>query len=392
MELVQLKDIGKILSGSTPSRKNKEYFKGNINWFTPKDLSKIEGKYLYEAPEKITEGGYNSCSTNLLPANSLLFTSRAPIGHIAINKNTCCTNQGFKSIIPDESKINIDFLYYAISRYTPEIKNLGRGATFAELSKSDFEKVQIPLPPLKTQQRIAEILDNAAALRDKTAQLLTEYDLLAQSIFLDMFGDPVSNPKGWETEKLKDICGVGSSRRVFVDELVESGIPFYRGKEIGALSSGKSINPDLFITQEHYNNLAQATGVPQIGDLLMPSICPDGRIYRVSNDTPFYFKDGRVLWIKVDQLKVNSYYLIFFLRELFRTNYSNIASGTTFAELKIVALKKIKTLLAPIELQNQFAEKIGLIEQQKALAKQELKEAEDLFNCLLQKAFKGELV
>ncbi len=391
MELVQLKEIGKILNGSTPSRTNEEYFTGNINWFTPKDLSKIEGKYLYEAPEKITKEAYKSCSTNMLPANSLLFTSRAPIGHIAINKIECCTNQGFKSIIPNASKINIDYLYYVISFLTPQIKNLGRGATFKELSKSDFEKVKIPLPPLATQKRIAQILDDAAALRDKTAQLLKEYDALAQSIFLEMFGDPVTNPKGWEKKFLNDICGVGSSRRVFVKDLVQKGIPFYRGKEIGELSTGKSIKPDLFITQEHFNSLAKATGVPEIGDLLMPSICPDGRILRVDNNDPFYFKDGRVLWIKVNQSKINSYYLIFFLRELFRTSYSNIASGTTFAELKIVSLKKINTLLPPIDLQNQFAEKIALIEQQKEIAKQELKESEDLFNCLLQKAFKGEI-
>lgn len=263
---------------------------------------------------------------------------------------------------------------------------------------SKFSNKEIPIPKVdiqnkntKTQQRIAAILDDAAALRDKTAQLLTEYDLLAQSIFLEMFGDPVINPKEWKNEKLNDLCGVGSSRRVFVNELVESGIPFYRGKEIGAFSTGEIVNPELFITQEHYDSLAEATGVPQIGDLLLPSICPDGRIYQVQDNKPFYFKDGRVLWIKVNQSNVNSYYLIFFLRELFRTSYHNIASGTTFAELKIVALKKIKTLTPPIELQNQFAEKVALIEQQKALAKQELQESEDLFNCLLQKAFKGEL-
>jgi type I restriction enzyme S subunit len=144
--------------------------------------------------------------------------------------------------------------------------------------------------------------------------------------------------------------------------------------------------------KEHYENLKKETGVPKIGDLLMPSICPDGRILRVNNNDPFYFKDGRVLWIKIDHLKINSFYLKTFLKELFYKNYSKIASGTTFAELKIVALKKIKFLEPPLSLQNEYAEKITLIEKQKELAKQELKESEDLFNCLLQKAFKGELV
>ena len=297
-------------------------------------------------------------------------------------------------IIRPNEKVDSSYLSHMIN--TPfirsEIERQSTGTTRKRITRKRLGNLEIPLPPLENQKRIANILDDAAALRDKTQQLLSEYDQLAQSIFLEMFGDPVLNPKEWELKKLNDLCGIGSSRRVFVDELVESGIPFYRGKEIGAMSTGESINADLFITQDHYNNLADATGVPKIGDLLMPSICPDGRILRVSDNEPFYFKDGRVLWIKVNQSKVNSYYLIFFLRELFRTSYHNIASGTTFAELKIVALKKIKTLIPPIELQNQFANKIDLIEQQKELAKKELKESEDLFNCLLQKAFKGELV
>lgn len=254
-----------------------------------------------------------------------------------------------------------------------------------------ISKIKIPLPPLSTQKRIAEILDNAAALRDKTKQLLTEYDQLAQSIFLDMFGDPVTNPKGWETKVLGKTCGVGSSKRVFKSELVEKGIAFYRGTEISKLSEGINIQPTLFITEDHYEELKEHTGIPKIGDLLMPSICPDGRIFKVKSDSPFYFKDGRVLWIKINQSSVNSEYLRNFLRTLFATNYGNIASGTTFAELKIIALKKIKYLSPPISLQNQFAERIALIEQQKDLAKQELQESEDLFQALLQKAFKGEL-
>lgn len=297
-------------------------------------------------------------------------------------------------ILRPNKKNDTSFLSFMINSpfNRSEIERQSTGTTRKRITRKRLGNLEIPLPKLKTQQRIASLLEDTAALRDKTAQLLKEYDLLAQSIFMDMFGDPVVNSKGWEVEKLNDLCGVGSSRRVFVDELVESGIPFYRGKEVGAMSTGESIKPKLFITKDHYDNLVNATGVPKIGDLLMPSICPDGRILRVSNNEPFYFKDGRVLWIKVDQSKVNSYFLIFFLRTLFSTNYSNIASGTTFAELKIVALKKIKTIVPPIDIQNQFAQKIALIDQQKELAKQELQESEDLFNCLLQKAFKGELI
>jgi type I restriction enzyme, S subunit len=301
-------------------------------------------------------------------------------------------NQRVCKITPKKGKIIKDIIKFLIPKSLKEIEDRTPFVTVKHLSVKKIKEIELPSLSINDQKHIAEILDNAAALRDKTQKLLEEYDQLAQSIFLDMFGDPVTNPKDWKTERLSNICGVGSSRRVFVKDLVKQGIPFYRGKEIGELSTGRPIEAELFITQEHYENLAEATGVPKVGDLLMPSICPDGRILRVSDESPFYFKDGRVLWIKVNNSYVNGFYLQFLLKALFITNYSNIASGTTFAELKIVALKKLEVLMPPINLQNQFADKISLIEKQTELAKQELKESEDLFQALLQKAFKGKLV
>jgi type I restriction enzyme S subunit len=221
--------------------------------------------------------------------------------------------------------------------------------------------------------------------------LIEKYDELAQSLFLEMFGDPVTNPKEWKEIKLGDICGVGSSKRVFVDDLVEDGIPFYRGTEIGKLGEGKTITPTLFITKEHYKKLKQQRGIPKMGDLLMPSICPDGRIWVVDSDKEFYFKDGRVLWVEVDSKKMNSIYLRYHLKGSFFANYNNIASGTTFAELKIVALKTMNVLYPEMMLQNQFAERIQAIEKQKTKSQTSLAKAEELFQSLLQKAFKGEL-
>ena len=206
-----------------------------------------------------------------------------------------------------------------------------------------------------------------------------------------MFGDPVKNEKGWEMKYLGDLCDVGSSRRVFVDELVEIGIPFYRGTEIGQMSLEDNITPTLFITEEHYEKLKKETGVPKIGDLLMPSICPDGRIFEVTNDKPFYFKDGRVLWIKVNNEIINSVYLKKHLKAIFAIDYGKIASGTTFAELKIFALKKINLHYPPLNLQNQFAERVAVIEAQKQQAQLALAKSETLFQSLLQRAFKGEL-
>ena len=124
-----------IVNGSTPSRNKPEFWGGDIDWFTPKDLSGLDTKYVKEAPEKITAKGYKSCSTTLVPSGSLLYTSRAPIGHLAINLKEVCTNQGFKTLVPKEG-VHIEYLYYVLKKFTPNLQALGNGATFKELSKA----------------------------------------------------------------------------------------------------------------------------------------------------------------------------------------------------------------------------------------------------------------
>ena len=286
------------------------------------------------------------------------------------------------------------YLAYALKSETFQRKLTkgAKGVAQKGIYLKEIRNLKIPLPPLDQQKKIAAILDAADTCRQKTKALIEKYEELTQSLFLDMFGDPVTNSKGWEEIKLGNICGVGSSKRVFVNELVEDGIPFYRGTEVGKLGEGKSIIPKLFITKEHYERLKEHRGIPKKGDLLMPSICPDGRIWVVDDDKEFYFKDGRVLWVEVDSRKINSIYLRYHMKGSFFANYNNIASGTTFAELKIVALKKMNIFYPDLNLQNQFAEKVQAIEAQKEQAQASLAGAEDLFNSLLQRAFKGELV
>lgn len=305
-----------------------------------------------------------------------------------------CNN--FTSVIRGKSNIDKRYLFWFLfnnhlTQNTLRYQNKTTGIINLQLERY-IDDLQIPLPPLPIQRRIAEILDAADALKRKDQQLLKKYDELAQAIFMDMFGDPVKNEKGWEVKKLGDCCVVGSSVRVFVDELVSYGIPFLRGQEIGAMSNGEKINPTLFITKEHYNILSTQSGVPKIGDLLMPSICPDGRIFQVEDNAPFYFKDGRVLWIKTNEQYFISTFLKFVLKEKFLRNYSNIASGSTFAELKIFALKDLELPIPPISLQIEFAKLINVVVNQRDSSRCAEKLGESLFNTLLQKAFKGELI
>lgn len=349
--------------------------------------------FLFIPHQKVKEKQFLKFGDILIAASS---GSISIVGKAAmVERDMNATFGAFCKVLrPNNKKVDFGYFkhFFETSYYKRTIKSLAEGANINNLKTEHFDELEIPLPPLEQQKKIAAILDAADTYRQKTKALIAKYDELTQSLFLDMFGDPVKNEKGWNEYKLEEICGVGSSKRVFVEELTDKGIPFYRGTEVAQLGAEQPINPSLFITEKHFEELISHTGKPQIGDLLMPSICPDGRIYRVLNDTPFYFKDGRVLWIKVNHEKINSIYLRYFLKFIFKSNYHNIASGTTFAELKIIALKNLKIQLPNLSLQNEYSQRIELINIQKAQTQASLEKAEELFNSLLQRAFKGELV
>lgn len=182
-------DVCDIVSGATPKTGEAKFWGGNILWTTPKDLSDLESPYLDEPPRTITDEGLESCAASLLPKNSVLLSSRAPIGLVAINTRPMATNQGFKSLIPDKRRIDSGFLYHWLKANIDYLQSLGNGATFKEISKSVVERIQIPLPPLDEQRRIAAILDKADALRRMRKRASYLLDGLTQSIFLGMFGD-----------------------------------------------------------------------------------------------------------------------------------------------------------------------------------------------------------
>ena len=296
----------------------------------------------------------------------------------------CWVNNHAHVLKPKEG-LDVDYLCYSLMFY--DVTGLVNGATRQKLTQADMRKMGIPLPPLDEQRKIAAVLDKVSDLIAKRRQQLDKLDTLVKARFVEMFGDCLTNPKDWRTKCLEDIAEVGSSKRVFVDELQEEGIPFYRGTEVGALAEGKQITPELFITEQHYAELCKATGAPQSGDLLMPSICPDGRIWVVNTNEPFYFKDGRVLWVHSIDSSYNSIFLLYTLKDRIMTDYSSIASGTTFAELKIFALKKCRIFDVPLEQQNQFAAFIEQIDKSKLAVIQSLEKLETLKKTLMQQYF-----
>ena len=156
----KLGDIGTIVGGATPSTKNGLNYDGDISWITPKDLANHSGRYISRGERMISQKGFDSCSCRMLPRNSILFSSRAPIGYVAIANNELCTNQGFKSIIPNDNIIDSLFLYYLLVYYRPAIENMGSGTTFQEVSGSVMKNIEVNIPGIDDQKEIASILSS----------------------------------------------------------------------------------------------------------------------------------------------------------------------------------------------------------------------------------------
>ncbi len=183
-----LKDLGKIVGGATPSTNNPKNYGNKIAWITPKDLSTLQGRYIKKGSRSISRLGFKSCSCVLLPKHAILFSSRAPIGYVAIAKKRLCTNQGFKSIIPNK-KIYFEFLYYLLKYHKDNISNIGGGTTFKEVSGATLGLFKVKIPPTYyEQQKIAHtlsILDQKIENNHKINELLHKIlELLYEQYFV----------------------------------------------------------------------------------------------------------------------------------------------------------------------------------------------------------------
>ncbi len=151
----RLKHIGEVVGGGTPKTTVSEYWNGEIPWLTPADFSGYEDMYISAGSRTITEIGLQSSSAQMLPTNSILYSSRAPIGYIAINSNPVSTNQGFKSLVPFDIAMT-QYLYYCLKARTDDIVRRATGTTFKEISGTEMAETIIPLPPINEQKRIFE--------------------------------------------------------------------------------------------------------------------------------------------------------------------------------------------------------------------------------------------
>lgn len=185
-----LDELGEIVGGGTPSTKEDEFFNGDIPWITPKDLSNFSERYISKGDRSITSQALKSSSARIIPENSVLFTTRAPIGYIAISQVELCTNQGFKNFVPNQNLIQPLFSYYLLKYNVEQIRKLGIGSTFPEVSGGVFRKIKVRIPVDKYEQlKISNILgkiDDKIELNNKINKTLEE---IAQAIFKNWFVD-----------------------------------------------------------------------------------------------------------------------------------------------------------------------------------------------------------
>ena len=304
-----------------------------------------------------------------------------------------------KLIFHKKDEVDVRFLQYSLNRKSVRryYTQFAGGGLQLNVGKKEILSVKIPLPPLPQQLKIANILDAADALRQNDKALIAKYDELTQALFLDMFGDPVSNPKGWEIKTIEQIVksGKGSIKRgpfggaLKKEIFVEDGYLVY--EQFHALNNDFS-RSRYFIDQNKFNELKGFEVQP--GDIIIS--CSGvylGKLAVIPQNARKGIINQALLKVTLDESKMtNDFFVFLFSHKNFREKYFDANRGAGIPNFPPMSeFKKFPFISPPMELQNQFTERVAVILEQKAIAQKSLEKSEELFNSLLQKAFKGEI-
>jgi type I restriction enzyme S subunit len=374
--LVELIDVCELVAGQSPPSSTYNNDENGVPFFQGKaDFGQLYPtvRMWCSEPKKIS-----------LPGD-ILMSVRAPVGSTNINNVMACIGRGL-SAIRCSSKIEQRFLLHYLRFNEPKIADMGTGSTFKAITQKELRSIKIPLPPLAEQQKIAEILDAADSLRQKDQQLVNHYTTLSQSLFLEMFGDPVTNPMGWEKPKLGSLIKIerGGSPRP-ISEFLGGSYPWIK---IGDATKGNDIY--LEKTKEHIirEGLAKTRLLPA-GSIIFANCGVSLGFARIITFEGC-IHDGWLSFSEIDENVLNKIFILKVLNSI--TEYfRNTAPDGTQPNLNTSIMKGFEFMCPPISLQNQFVERIQAIEAQKQQAEASLEKSNDLFNSLLQRAFNGEL-
>jgi len=381
---MKLKDVTTIISGGTPSTKKAEYWNGSISWITPKDLSGYNKMYISKGERNITDSGLKNSSAYLIPKGSVLFSSRAPIGYVAIANNELCTNQGFKNFICDESKIDNIYLYYWLKNNVKTIEEFASGSTFKEISASKISNIEIELPSLTLQKKISSILLSL----DKKIELNNEINNSLQEISLNIFNNYL-NKHDAELIKLDDCVekintGADAIQRAPIVDY-DTGVRCIR---IGDMTNGRDYHSWGFtkMTDKDYDNYKLLKN-----DIVITRTAVNGLTYMITNEKKVVCNNGNI------RLRVNSKYNPLYIYLNTKTNdfrnYIDRINGETSVRpnMKVEYFTSYEIKKYSLEEQNRLCEKIKPLIDKISANKEENYYLEQLRDTLLPKLMNGEI-
>lgn len=395
--LKQISAVAQIINGGTPKSKIKEYWNGDIAWITPADLGKLDNVYVTDTSRKITEEGLNRSSAKLFRENSVILSTRAPIGHLAINQIPMSTNQGCRGLVPNE-ELHEKYLFYFLLSSVNLLNDLGTGTTFKELSTRALGSVKIPIPPLSEQKQIVAILDKAFAAIDQAKANIERNIDNAKELFQSKLNEIFSQQgEGWEEKSIEEVSNV-------VNGYSFKSKDFSPTNEIKAIKI-TNVGIKEFV-EDDSNNLPNSylkeysKVLVRQGDLVLAltrTIISGGlKVARVPASYHNSLLNQRVAAIVPNTALVDSDYLYYYFSSNIVYNYVLDNVNTLMQpNLSITDLKKMPVPTTSISKQKEISQQIeGLSERSNSLIEayaKKLESMEELKKSLLQKAFAGEL-
>ena len=381
-----LSSLGTIVGGATPSTKKPENYEGGtIPWITPKDLSGFSGRYISHGERNITEKGLNSCSAQMMPKHSVLFSSRAPIGYVAISNCEVCTNQGFKSIVPNENTDCL-FLYYLLQYKKKDIENLGSGTTFKEVSANTMKGVEVRVPAEKSEQeKIASVLSAIDDKIEANTRINENLERQAQAYFQELFVDN-ADPE-WTTGTISDlgtVVGGSTPSKAKPEYYTEAGIAWITPKDLSINKSKFVSHGENDITELGLKN-SSATIMPE-GTVLFSSRAPIGYIAIAAGEvtTNQGFKSV------VPKSEVGTPFVYFFLKNTLPV-IEGMASGSTFKEVSGSTMKNVPAVIPDAETLAKFSDFCAPIFAQQHILEGQNKSLATLRDNLLPELMSGEI-
>ena len=379
-------DLGRVVGGATPSTKKAEnYDGGTIAWITPKDLAGFSGRFISRGERNITEQGLKSCSTQLMPAHTVLFSSRAPIGYIAIAEQEVCTNQGFKSVVPDE-KTDYMFLYYLLKYNKEKIENLGSGTTFKEVSGSTMRGIEVRVPEtIEEQQRIASVLSALDDKNEKNTEVNENLEQQAQAYFQELFIDNAD--PAWTLGTVSDlgaVVGGSTPSKAKPEYYTEDGIAWITPKDLSINKAKFVSHGENDITKLGLKN-SSASIMPE-GTVLFSSRAPIGYIAIASGEvtTNQGFKSV------VPKPEIGTAYVYYFLKHNLPI-IEGMASGSTFKEVSGSTMKNVPAVIPDTETLACFNNFCAPIFAQQRILEEQNQSLVTLRDSLLPKLMSGEI-